>query len=264
MNNPIKETSAANERNTITEEMLESMYLVGTYGGEWYGGNVELFSRTIGGVAEAVYVYADAPAQGREAAKKYAEEHGIPLICQGDDLDEEEKQAMMVEARCQATMYGHMCEGPCSCHSVLTEKYYQGFLKNPESFREIVKANAEWRAKVDGLSTAKKEVCADCGAPEDESIRFGGFDRPLCLACRTIEGARIEKMAEDDIEESMAEEVRILDEECTQEEDLGTCSHCHAEGVEVEEDLDTILCAPCRRALYTQGPASQKLKEGSQ
>ena len=37
------------------------------------------------------------------------------------------------------------------------------------------------------------EICADCGAPEDASIRFGGFDRDICLACRGLENKRIDR-----------------------------------------------------------------------
>jgi hypothetical protein len=39
---------------------------------------------------------------------------------------------------------------------------------------------------------------------------------------------------------------------------MGTCAHCHAENVQVEEDLDTILCAPCRKMLYSQGASPIK------
>ncbi|RLI55221.1 MAG: hypothetical protein DRP09_10425 [Candidatus Thorarchaeota archaeon] len=54
-------------------------------------------------------------------------------------------------------------------------------------FEEIIHDNIE---KVENNIT---KTCADCGAPEDESIRFGGFNRNLCLACRGKEMARIDR-----------------------------------------------------------------------
>ena len=42
---------------------------------------------------------------------------------------------------------------------------------------------------------------------------------------------------------------------------LGTCTECLQENVQVEKDLDTTLCAPCRRKLYTQGPLNKEVPQ---
>jgi hypothetical protein len=59
---------------------IDSMYLVGMYGCDWYGANVELFAHVPGGPAEVVFVYSRASLDHRTAAKKYAADHGLPII----------------------------------------------------------------------------------------------------------------------------------------------------------------------------------------
>ena len=63
----------------MSTDKIDGMYLVGCYGG-YINCHAELFSSKKGGEAEVVYVYKSANAQVRDAAKKYAARHSIPLI----------------------------------------------------------------------------------------------------------------------------------------------------------------------------------------
>jgi len=71
----------------VTEKDIENMYLVGNLDGLFVHTQVELFSTTMGGNPEVVFVYPGASPSIREAAQKYAEKHGLPVVT-GKDLSE--------------------------------------------------------------------------------------------------------------------------------------------------------------------------------
>ena len=101
----------------ITEDDIDAMYLVGYYGNTFACENVELFSRLPNGKAQVVYVYPDATFEERSAAKKYAEEHSIPLLigglgtclhCGAKNVEVEEDLDTILCSKCRCALYTQM------------------------------------------------------------------------------------------------------------------------------------------------------------
>lgn len=115
--------------------------------------------------------------------------------------------------------------------------------------------------------TKMTEKCADCGGPEDEHIRFGGYDRPLCKACvgkeniRIAEQVRVDQLAEQETCPDCVGLVILKSGRC----DIhGYVSQKYpretVENEPVEKDLDNWLAEQLKQCAYSKGtePATTK------